>query len=77
MQLQSCQYLSSIETAKIRDYENELRDLTTLYNGKLPRETEARQRFLLESLQTSQKKVDSYEHEINQCKELIAKGIIE
>jgi len=77
MQLQSYQYLSSIETAKIRDYEGELRELSTLYNGRLPRETDARRRFLLQSLQASQKKIDLYEHEIDQCKELIAKGVIE
>ncbi|RUP43989.1 RNA12 protein-domain-containing protein [Jimgerdemannia flammicorona] len=77
MKLQSYQYLSMLETVKIRDYENELRDLSMMYNGKPPRETDTRQKFLLQSLQTCQKKVDVYENEVSRCKELIAKGLVE
>jgi len=84
MELQTTQYLLSLENDKIKKYEDELEKLGSLFvkidgkwlfgSGHVPETVDHRVKFLLSLLKKSHVLVEGYQKQIEQLKKVVAAG---
>lgn len=81
MELESATFLEKDEMVKVAKWEAELKDLSTLLykdgswifgGGKLPKEVDARVKWLMKKLAESHTKVEKYEQEVTNAKKVVA-----
>jgi hypothetical protein len=84
MELQTAEYLLSLENNKIKKYEDELEKLGTLFvktdgkwlfgSGHVPEPVEHRVKFLLSLLKKRHIRAEEYQNRIEELKKVVAKG---
>ena len=72
MEIETNQYLKKVAEDKMVKFEDTVRSLSEVYNGKTPREISGRITYLLRKIDKTQKEIEIYEARIDEAKNLVA-----